>query len=272
MIKRISVGERLVEDIQTRKWLGAGTGRGGVESLCRLFGLSEEDIAQKGCVLALISSIEYNDARRISRSLVSSKMALRAEILPKVSSIFWDNGNVEEIDESFMIVMTKEDMFPDVVQTVRNALEDSIPEIITLPVFWDNSRDTRGQNAPAESGTEITIAIDDMTVRASLNNSDTACRVLEVFPITSSMNVWGKELYFAVPVSKQLENGRDIVGIGDIAYWPPARAVCIFLGETPLSRNGEIRPLTPVEVIGKVENPQALLEYVVSGRTISICK
>lgn len=46
--------------------------------------------------------------------------------------------------------------------------------------------------------------------------------------------------------------------IGDVAYWIPARALCLFFGKTPIS-DDFIRPASAVNVIGKLLcNPEKL--------------
>ena len=39
------------------------------------------------------------------------------------------------------------------------------------------------------------------------------------------------------------------VQLGDLGYWPPGAAFCIFFGPTPASRGDEIRPASAVNVV-----------------------
>ncbi len=96
------------------------------------------------------------------------------------------------------------------------------------------------------------ITTESIAMDAELNESWTASQIWEALPITSSGNTWGDEIYFSIPVDAELENGQDIVELGDIAYWPPGKAFCIFFGPTPMSRENEIRPASAVNVIGKL--------------------
>ena len=96
------------------------------------------------------------------------------------------------------------------------------------------------------------IKTESIVMDAELNESWTASQIWEALPITSSGNTWGDEIYFSIPVDAELENEQDIVEIGDIAYWPPGKAFCIFFGPTPMSRENEIRPASAVNVIGKL--------------------
>ena len=61
-----------------------------------------------------------------------------------------------------------------------------------------------------------------------------------------------------------------MVELGDLGYWPPGRAFCIFFGRTPASRGEEIRPASAVTVIGRVEGDATVFKQVASGTAITI--
>ena len=60
------------------------------------------------------------------------------------------------------------------------------------------------------------------------------------------------------------------VEVGDVAYWPPGRALCIFWGPTPASRGPEPRAASPVNVFGKVQDRPKDLRDVEDGEAIRI--
>ncbi len=111
-------------------------------------------------------------------------------------------------------------------------------------------------------------------VEASLTdeNPETAQAVWEALPIEARANTWGDEIYFGIPVKQGPENPREVVGLGDLAYWPPGNAFCIFFGKTPASRGDEIRPASAVNVFGKVEGDPKVFKKVRSGDTVRIEK
>ena len=109
---------------------------------------------------------------------------------------------------------------------------------------------------------EVTVKVGGLEVKAWFNESDTATKVFDVLPITSNVNIWGDEIYFTIPVETGLEDAREIVNIGDIAYWPQGNALCVFLGSTPISEADEIRPISPVNVIGGIEGDGVLFQKV----------
>lgn len=100
---------------------------------------------------------------------------------------------------------------------------------------------------------QMRIRVGSLTMEAELNDSPTAQQIAAALPISTSFNTWGDEIYFSIPVEATLEDtAQDVVQIGDLAYWPPGRAFCIFFGQTPMSQPGKIMPASAVNVIGKV--------------------
>lgn len=117
---------------------------------------------------------------------------------------------------------------------------------------------------------KITITVGAVTARAELNDTDAAARIWDALPIDASANTWGDEIYFSIPVQAEEEDGRDIVELGDLGYWPPGSAFCIFYGPTPLSRGDEIRPASPVTVIGRVDGDPIVFKQASPGDPVRI--
>jgi len=119
---------------------------------------------------------------------------------------------------------------------------------------------------------KMTITTEDLKVEASLNDSKTAQKVWEALPIEGRVNTWGDEIYFSIPVDVGLENAKAVVSEGDLGYWPPGNAFCIFFGLTPASQGDEIRPASPVNVFGKIIGDAKVFKKVRSGAKIIIDK
>jgi hypothetical protein len=61
-----------------------------------------------------------------------------------------------------------------------------------------------------------------------------------------------------------------VVDMGAVAYWPPGQALCLFFGPTPASRGDEIRPTSPVNVVGSLEGDPSVLGQVRSGSPVLV--
>ncbi|MCY4366829.1 MAG: cyclophilin-like fold protein [Chloroflexi bacterium] len=117
---------------------------------------------------------------------------------------------------------------------------------------------------------EIRIIAGGLAVDANLNDTETAGAIAAALPIKASANTWGDEIYFGIPVDAGLEDGREVVELGALGYWPPGRAFCIFFGRTPASQGDEIRPASAVTVIGRVSGDPTVFKQVKSGAQITI--
>ena len=109
-------------------------------------------------------------------------------------------------------------------------------------------------------------------MKAELNDSIISGKIFEKLPIKASVNTWGDEIYFPIPVRAQNENGVSTVQLGDLAYWPPSNCFCIFFGKTPMSTGNEIRPASEVTVLGKLSGKPQEWKTVDDGEEITIIK
>ena len=116
----------------------------------------------------------------------------------------------------------------------------------------------------------IRITAGPVQLDAVLNDTQTARAIGDALPITAAANTWGDEIYFGIPVNAHLERGQEVVELGDLGYWPPGRAFCIFFGPTPASRGNEIRPASAVTVIGRVTGDITLFKEVPAGSAVTI--
>lgn len=106
-----------------------------------------------------------------------------------------------------------------------------------------------------------------------LYDTPTAKKVAERKSITGNAILWGKEIYFSIPINADLEsNARDILEEGEIAFYPPMNAFCIFFGPTPASTDSRPKAADLVNVIGKIKGDYTLLEEVKNGELIRLEK
>ena len=116
----------------------------------------------------------------------------------------------------------------------------------------------------------IKITAADIQLAAALNDTPTADAVWGALPISASASVWGDEIYFRTPVQDDERDAVPVVEMGDVAFWPPGQAICLFFGPTPMSVGDEIRPASPVNVIGKIEGDATALKAVPAGARVTV--
>ena len=117
---------------------------------------------------------------------------------------------------------------------------------------------------------KIRITAGKVTADAVLDDSKTAAAVWEALPLHVAGQTWGDEIYFEIPVKAKSEHPREVVTLGDLAYWPPGSAFCIFFGRTPASQGDEIRPASAVNVFGRVLGDPTVFKAVRSGTTVRV--
>ncbi len=119
---------------------------------------------------------------------------------------------------------------------------------------------------------KIKIYANPVVMDAELNDSRTAQMLRDVLPVEAQANIWGDEIYFSIPLNADVENPQEVVELGDLGYWPPGAAFCIFFGPTPMSIADEIRPASAVNVIGRLSGDAKAFKQVKSGTTVRIEK
>jgi hypothetical protein len=118
---------------------------------------------------------------------------------------------------------------------------------------------------------KIKITVGDISLTATLSDNETARRITRVLPLESSYNVWGDEFYFSIPVQMDIEEGREIMEYGELGFWPPGNAFCIFFGKTPVSTDERPRAASEVSPFGQIDGDATILRQA-NAPTIKIEK
>ena len=121
---------------------------------------------------------------------------------------------------------------------------------------------------------KITIEIPpNKSLEMELDSSlapNTVKAILDNLPISVPVHVRGEELYTdPIPIVVKEENSKPLVSLLDVAYWPPGQAICLFFGPTPIGNKGEIKPYSPVNVIGKIISKDIEIPINLDGKKIT---
>jgi hypothetical protein len=81
---------------------------------------------------------------------------------------------------------------------------------------------------------------------------ETCLTVYNAVPFQSYAEKWKQEIYFKISVKIRKENQSAKVEKGDVAYFPPMSVLCVFYSTS--------QPVAPVNIIGKVRNPEKFAE------------
>ena len=122
-------------------------------------------------------------------------------------------------------------------------------------------------------GQEIVIRAGGNSFEGELNNSMTGKAIYGALPIRAKAQRWGGEIYFSIPVNCELEeDSREVLEEGELGYWPPGTAFCIFFGPTPASGGDEIRAASAVNIVGRIKADPSGLWDVPDGAEVCIEK
>src|SRR5262249_954086 len=116
----------------------------------------------------------------------------------------------------------------------------------------------------------IRITAGSVSAEAALNDSATAAAIWNALPLSVPGERGGEEIYFGFPIQGRQDKPSETVDLGDLGYWPPGSAFCIFFGPTPASRGQEIRPASPVNVFGRIIGNATVFTAVRSGTAVRV--
>ena len=121
---------------------------------------------------------------------------------------------------------------------------------------------------------DVEIKISDLVLSCRLRQNNTAKKISKLLPLKSIVNTWGDEIYFKIPkINLNIEdNAKDIVNLGEIAFWVEGNSIAIGFGRTPISKLNEIRLAARVNIWADAEYPEQLklLTKFSDGHEISI--
>lgn len=138
----------------------------------------------------------------------------------------------------------------------------------------------RGDNAkPAvlrpKRGTKdpriVIIRAGKAVIRARLRDTTTAERIWTQLPIYSTAEIWGAAIHFETHTETGREpSARQTLKPGQIGYWVEDDRVIIGFGMTPISKAGEMRMPSPVNIWADALDDVAALVVVKPGERVAM--
>ncbi|MDG5817710.1 cyclophilin-like family protein [Natronococcus sp. A-GB7] len=112
-----------------------------------------------------------------------------------------------------------------------------------------------------DSRSDLRVVVGDRELTATWADGAPETRVAleDTLPVSSDATRWGDELYISASLEAPLEDGREVVPEGAIAYWPAGEKLCLFWGPTPASVDDEPRAAAPVTVVARVDETEPLV-------------
>ena len=115
------------------------------------------------------------------------------------------------------------------------------------------------------------ISIKKFELEVIFKKSITSDLIWRSLPIFSKIKRWGEEIYFYTKIKTELEpDAKDIIELGEIAYWPSGGAIAIGFGKTPISLGEEIRLASKCNIWGKTSFDLKKLKDINDNEIISL--
>ncbi len=87
-------------------------------------------------ILVLTTCSSEEEAGRIAKSLVESRLAACVAITPGVHSVYRWEGAIEQSEEWSLAIKSRRDLFEPLTAALRRLHSYATPEILALPI-WD---------------------------------------------------------------------------------------------------------------------------------------
>ncbi|MBW2016199.1 MAG: divalent-cation tolerance protein CutA [Deltaproteobacteria bacterium] len=91
-----------------------------------------------GYLQVFVTVEKREEAERIAGRLLEERLAACVQIIGPVRSTYWWRGNIESSEEWLCLLKTREDLYDDLEETVRNIHSYEVPEILALPIVRGN--------------------------------------------------------------------------------------------------------------------------------------
>lgn len=88
--------------------------------------------------LIYITVGSQEEARAIGRALVESRLAACVNLIDRMSSMYWWNGQVQEDQEVVLIAKTRESLVGALIEKVRALHSYECPCVVSLPILDGN--------------------------------------------------------------------------------------------------------------------------------------
>ena len=120
---------------------------------------------------------------------------------------------------------------------------------------------------------KINLKFSSYTINIKLRSNKTASAIKNILPFKSIVKTWGEEIYFEIPIEESLDlenDAKDIINVGEIAYWIEGKCIAIGYGKTPISKGNEIKLAARTNIWGDANLNVERLKNIKDGDEVII--
>ena len=88
--------------------------------------------------LVYITTKDKDEARRIGKELVKTRLAACVNIIDTMNSMYWWEGKIQDDQEVILIAKTRQSLVKKLIKKVKSIHSYSTPCIVSLPILDGN--------------------------------------------------------------------------------------------------------------------------------------
>ena len=118
---------------------------------------------------------------------------------------------------------------------------------------------------------KLILKFNSKLFKINLRNTETSRLIANSIPINSKIQIWGEEIFFNTNLQIKLEDdAKEVMKLGELAFWTEGSAIAIGYGKTPVSIDQEIRLIGPCNVWADGNFKKSDFDNIKTGDEISL--
>ena len=97
-------------------------------------GNSKNEAQMTEFIQVITSAATKADAQAIATAVVGKRLAACAQVIGPITSTYWWQGNIETAEEWLCIMKSRQDLYDELEQAIRQVHPYKVPEILAIPV------------------------------------------------------------------------------------------------------------------------------------------
>ncbi len=86
-------------------------------------------------LIVFVTAKDKAEAEQVSQSLLKDQLIACANLVSPITSIFHWSGKIDKTEECLIIMKSREDLFAQLIERVKNLHSYEVPEILAVPVI-----------------------------------------------------------------------------------------------------------------------------------------
>jgi periplasmic divalent cation tolerance protein len=86
-------------------------------------------------IYVYVTTRDTNEAKNIAQEVIGSRLAACANILDKMTSMYWWKGKIQNETETVLIFKSRRSLFPELKEKIIQLHSYTCPCVIALPII-----------------------------------------------------------------------------------------------------------------------------------------